>query len=522
MNSKKIYCLAFFTLYVTLIWCEGRHVTISSLDTTTAHENLRYRVQGFAEKFRRRRRFVSLAEKKQAQMYGNCPSDIGGRVNSTNAFQLKFTCNAGQAGSVPLNATALCEAAEDALSRATEKLSSVICSYWPIQISVGFYDFCSTPSGSSSLASCQEDPIYGTQSDENIVRAQATCNTKTLGSAAPMQYYDLSEEVAAFLGADANYQYPAALYKQMVARKLATANDSSFENTSFSQSDLEDMLPGSDIFASFNSLMNWWFNANFSGEIEARQYDFEQIAIHELIHGLGLLTSWSTELFGSETGLLPGGLSVSPSMTVTGSTKPYIFDKYLFDKRQGVWLDDQKSRIFERMSRLYPFPLSQMDSALNRDAELSRMATELYRTFTTPRSLVFYYPRWWKRGLFSSSNASGYKLNASEWDSAVIYTPQRYSSGSTGSHVDHSTYLATGEYLMRPFGTPGVSLRRYSPASLVGPVGFNVVNILQTIGYHTVLLNGKLRQGLQNAVSNSQVLSASSRLYYSSTWGKAL
>ncbi|CAG8562624.1 7229_t:CDS:2 [Diversispora eburnea] len=60
-----------------------------------------------------------------------------------------------------------------------------------------------------------------------------------------------------------------------------------------------------DIVSKVNSDINWWWG---DGQIKPNQYDLELVALHELIHGLGFKSSWTSkaESYSYEaTGLTP-------------------------------------------------------------------------------------------------------------------------------------------------------------------------------------------------------------------------
>ncbi|KAJ3336409.1 hypothetical protein HDU93_002879, partial [Gonapodya sp. JEL0774] len=46
-----------------------------------------------------------------------------------------------------------------------------------------------------------------------------------------------------------------------------------------------------DIRALFNADMSWWFQGD--GAMGSSQFDFETVATHEFLHGLGFLSGWN-------------------------------------------------------------------------------------------------------------------------------------------------------------------------------------------------------------------------------------
>ncbi|CAG8562608.1 7228_t:CDS:2, partial [Diversispora eburnea] len=61
-----------------------------------------------------------------------------------------------------------------------------------------------------------------------------------------------------------------------------------------------------DIVSKVNSDINWWFKGD--GQIKPNQYDLVLVALHDLIHGLGFKSSWTSNAEGyisDATGLAP-------------------------------------------------------------------------------------------------------------------------------------------------------------------------------------------------------------------------
>eukprot|EP00842_Homolaphlyctis_polyrhiza_P006005 jgi/Hompol1/6405/HPOL_000948-RA len=94
--------------------------------------------------------------------------------------------------------------------------------------------------------------------------------------------------------------------------------------------------------------------------------------------------------------------------------------------------------------------------------------------FRTPCAVASWYP---DRDLFSGLPVFKY---------AYIYTPVKFNSGSSLSHVDANIYAGTSDVLMRPAGTLGAGLDALIPSNQRGGVGEAVLGIMRAMGYVTL------------------------------------
>lgn len=140
----------------------------------------------------------------------------------------------------------------------------------------------------------------------------------TLGSASPVAFHTFDPVYARELGLDPNYSYPSALARQYIPH-----GD----------------LPDHDISIRMNSDVNWAFaGANLNESF----MDFKQIFLHETLHGLGILTSWSSETIPGM--ILPGSFKYE-NRAITGFQESGIFDKFMFDQVTRVWLSTYAAAI---------------------------------------------------------------------------------------------------------------------------------------------------------------------------------
>ena len=102
---------------------------------------------------------------------------------------------------------------------------------------------------------------------------------------------------------DSDYSYPSALIKQLTGIETE-----------------------SDIMVLFNSDFSWDYDETERG----KKYNLEQTVLHELLHGLGFLSSWFNWFDNTDTILLPADITLSPTSGDYGvMEKPYIFNKYI-------------------------------------------------------------------------------------------------------------------------------------------------------------------------------------------------
>lgn len=197
---------------------------------------------------------------------------------------------------------------------------------------------------------------------------------------------------------------------------------------------------------------------------------------------------------------MPGSLLTNISTgVITGFGGLYIFDRLMSDAVNHAWMSDYAAIISQSAANV--------SRALNTTNEAKwvaafdktlggSIAKILFNMNSVlPESLVYWYPtsdffsntnrnkeKYWKTNQASSLFRSYPGLK-----SVVLYTPTVYSSGSSISHVDSILYEGSTEYLMRPYGTPGVSLDAYTPRGAYGPIGEHVLGILRGMGWATAL-----------------------------------
>jgi hypothetical protein len=98
------------------------------------------------------------------------------------------------------------------------------------------------------------------------------------------------------------------------------------------------------------------------------------------------------------------------------------------------------------------------------DPEIIQLSSIIKESFTNLRNLVFYYDN----------------------DFIFMFTPSEYFVGSSISHLDNSFYDASEDFIMKPFGSKGVTIANYKPVSEIGIIGKKVLLILKAIGYSVI------------------------------------
>ena len=322
-----------------------------------------------------------------------------------------------------------------------------------------------------------------------------------------------SASAAEKLNLDPTFLYPASLARQYAP------NDLVFSSAKWGEAGYY------DISIDFNADMNWWF-ANpevdtlgetlpirneyvGDGYLTGNMYDFEQIAIHELLHGLGFISSWYPWL--GDDYILPGWLSYGPNGTITGLEPSYLYDRNLAFSGNQTWMTYYSDRIRSIATTLSQKLKTTDENQWYREftrTEAAKIGAWLKsKVAVTPQSVVSFFPL---RRLFDLTNGDSVQTVSGQSDRvvsqktttssnienttvamdfgyAVVYTPVDYSRGSTFSHIDAAYYEGTTEFLMRPFGTPNVGLDGFIPKGKNGPIGRNVLGILRAMGYATAL-----------------------------------
>ncbi|KAJ1551244.1 hypothetical protein HK096_002271 [Nowakowskiella sp. JEL0078] len=387
---------------------------------------------------------------------------IFSRFKAGNNFIIDFACDS-------IVSLSDCSSAKETFRSAGEIISQTINLVQPIFVKAQFMSFCA---------------ISGNCDDNG---------QKLLGQATAASYWALNDAV----GADPDYWYPQALAKQIVG------SNSTLDWSTY------------DIAAQFNSDkignkgLFWFPNSNTT--VQKGQYDFLYVILHEMIHGLGFVSSWGTYVHLDPSSTLP---IITPilqtkdnSTQKTFSSLPlYIFDKYLVanNKRMSLSYDKMNS---DKLFDFIPSLIGKSDSDVTSTLKSSNAFSEgynLYSTSTTTGKILF-------KGK-STTNVSNPDI--------VLHTEYSpFKQGSSLSHLDQSLYASDVDFLMRPEAPNGVTLRSLmNSVNTQAPIGPRTRMILWTIGYTLVGEKNTTSFGLGNTEKNALAAKSSAVRNRESLW----
>ncbi|CAG8791165.1 2533_t:CDS:2, partial [Cetraspora pellucida] len=336
-------------------------------------------------------------------------------------FELGFACN--------ITDQVLCGKVQRAFTSAGQILSDAIIFTQTVRINATFTDICA---------------VYGL-----CKTSSQGLEGRIIGAAAPARSMIIDD------GGSVNRFYPQALVKQKNIQ-----NHPEFGPD--------------DIIAIFNSNnMSYWFEED-GVDIKSDQLDFLMIILHELIHGLGFISSFNDHsilFYGSDIFSTAASIqALTPYIVEDSNTYHFveaIFDKYMYELPTGPRVSNITAQMDVFGNTQYLTPESFLQTFLL--SPQGQYATQLYLRATTPNSLGF---------LPDNTN-----LN----DAIILETSLvPYSTGSSISHFSYKTYSNTSDFLMRFAAERGISLKQnilkggnYS----YGPIGPKLRAFLQTLGY---------------------------------------
>ncbi|KAI9285780.1 hypothetical protein BC943DRAFT_323049 [Umbelopsis sp. AD052] len=418
----------------------------------------------------------------------------------TSEIEVRLKCN--------LDAT-FCSKVANAFGSAISQLGQVLRVKNRIVVDASYYNFC-----------------------------DKQCANGTYGWALPSSQYTLPN----LNGVDPNYLHPQALAKQL----------SPYNSTSWSTSDGQDF----DISAEFNhdaylagttttSAQGWngtgvipggrfWFQEDTT--IRSDQIDMEYIILHELLHGLGFLSSWGSYFVGPESPYFmslqnmvdPSYLSIATltpnsytdsktgAVYLTGFLPGMIFDKYAIANMTHAGYSQSLATIGDDIQNF----CLQNDGAyiVNfikqfHNSNHSSNAEYVYNLLQANQSMAF------NLSSQSFSNLSSDNQQPLKASNIILYTtsnasnsefsPNNFRPGLMMSHLDDS-YLGTPNFLMSHSYESGITLQdltaqvyQNSPPIYVNTtlngttvqtlynftVGPGILDILNTIGYGSITNN---------------------------------
>ncbi|KAL9539867.1 hypothetical protein MBANPS3_010018 [Mucor bainieri] len=356
-----------------------------------------------------------------------------------------------------------------------------------------------------------------------------TCSNNTYGWGTPSSQFTL----ISLNEADSNFIYPQALAKQLT---LFT-DSSNWANYDVAIDINHDMYMNA---VNYDKVGDWngtgippmgafWFNNDKS--IEDYQVDMEYLILHQMIHGLGMVSSWAP--YFSDTNspfqkLLKGLIAPEDSLKVmtpspywfvrhstgpayvTGFQPNMIFDKFLNliipARNETKWLVDYS---FDLQSFCVKendaFIVNFMNSFLNNATQSARAKT-IYVSMAQPKTLSFQFTANCERSAFYTDpylnqtyRSIQLMTGPSILEDTTLTEEALYRPGISTSHVDDD-YTGTPDFLMTHKFHRGKTLQQLVEEAYtnIPDIKYNItekiyVNITTvhntTVGNHTTSAN---------------------------------
>ncbi|CAG8639249.1 2706_t:CDS:2, partial [Racocetra persica] len=224
-----------------------------------------------------------------------------------------------------------------------------------------------------------------------------------------------------------------------------------------------------DIVAVFNSRTEYYFEDDPT--VGPQQIGFLELIVHEIVHGLGLITSWKPLLNSNITTELVPRLNITMDGDVTKPITYYGFVETIFDAFLVTAEGDKFSNFTDQLNDFTPlgtkFQNQQafLDSFMN--STQYNFAKMVLNYSQTPNSMVFL------------ANPQSELI----WLETTLFP---YLKGSSISHFSLQIYDNTTDFLMTYLQRPGRSLetamKQNNATCAIGP---KLLLLLETIGYAT-------------------------------------
>ncbi|KAI8997060.1 hypothetical protein BDB01DRAFT_769681 [Pilobolus umbonatus] len=370
------------------------------------------------------------------------------------------------------------------------------------------------------------------------------CANNTFGWGAPTSHFTLPFED----GADLNHVYPQALAKQLAPYSSTSVwskydieidiNHDIYMNTSDPERAILSGWDGKSIPPDGT----FWFYKNAThNDILAHQIDFRYIVLHELLHGLGFLSSWAAYFWTDASPfrtLVEGVIDplelqlVTPGpywfvnqetgpTYITGFQPTMIFDKYLVSRDTEL----NSTRVLSDVAFEMQNFCVQHDSAFIINfikafnaANQSSTAHKLWMSMSEEDTLLFQFTS----PMIANSSYNHIPYLNQTYQNMTLLTGEGLLSQSKFEHTDstlnrpglsishlHDQYSESVDFIMTrhyhfgqtledltkqfyddiPVLKYNVTLSNYSMAERVyrSPIGPGVLRILDSLGYSTVL-----------------------------------
>ncbi|KAI9281777.1 hypothetical protein BC943DRAFT_329561 [Umbelopsis sp. AD052] len=444
---------------------------------------------------------------------GNSPATISTALssNSTSNYTLAVDSHLEVILYCNIDAT-FCQKVGNALGAAAYKLAQVVRLKSKLTIEVSYYSFCDN-----------------------------TCSNSTLGWGAPTSQFTLPNVG----GVDPNYLYPQSLAKQLAPYNTTnwSAEDISIElnhDAYMSIIDLDAAQENGWNGTGVPAGGHFWFQGD--SDIRYNQVDMEYVILHELLHGMGFISSWGAFFYADsspyhvlvEDMFQPQQLQLltpTPNAytdTSTGATFIYgfqptmIFDKFLvaFDPANG---DQEPNSLADLVADLQQFCARNNDAFIINfvrqfnAADISAKARYLWDIANTNKTLFFNFPKLTNFNQIYSHHSylKAHYANLTMFTSGSItnateMTLTNFRPGVSISHVD-DMYEETPDFLLRTTPILGSTLDQiiesvYADIPAINyteqinsttkvnvtyksAIGPGILHVLDTMGYSTVLSN---------------------------------
>nr|CAG8435636.1 13591_t:CDS:2 [Entrophospora candida] len=277
-----------------------------------------------------------------------------------------------------------------------------------------------------------------------------------IGAAGPFRFMPLKDDDGI------ERLYPQALVKQF-------------------QFDSHPEFSSADIVAQFNSKSPFWFEGD--PPIRKDQIGFQELVLHELLHGLGFISSLDDYINLVPKIITPEIVGLQYTSDGVDTKSPIKFQGFIemaFDKYM-VFLSDGKSlsNTTAQISQLFTGS-GDTTSFANLDAFIKAFSTT--PQFKIGQKMLDVVTKEKTLGFLPHDKSS---VN----DSVILETSIKpFQHASSISHVDYKTYTNTSEFLMTFLQESGRTLNDSIAIGgnlTAGAIGPQTLSILETLGYAT-------------------------------------
>lgn len=348
---------------------------------------------------------------------------------STTGYNITFDLNCSG------NSTE-CAGVKATFQKATEIISSAFQLKSPLVINATYGPFC------SSTKNCGDDG-----------------SMESIGQAYPSISYIMVDQTD-----NITRMYPQALLKQ------------------YTDLSVQPSWTYYDIDAQFNSQVDWYFFDNPKA-INSNQIDFLKNVLHELIHGLGFLTSWSDGFYKS----------ISP---LIDNLDHFATPRLLAEVSDGSAISNYNISL--PFWGFVEFPFDKFISANASSGDFSpfsavtKQLNQFYNANALFHTAIDFANAWYVSDAYKQAS-NMYQKSITVRDTTIMINNQPillletgispFSDGSTLCHVDLDTNVNSSEYLMVYVANRGVTLGDLRKKYSLGPLGPKLLTIMANLGY---------------------------------------